>query len=154
MISRTTHHDVYKDHVCIIGNCQADAVKEFRAPLCERHAKTVAAAVCYYYGVHEGQRAPRPAPKSGTTGMIYIVRLGDTVKIGFSRNPETRLLQIPHEEIIAMFPGTFKTERALHERFAHLRVTGEWFRSTPDLLAFTRALEAASMMRAQEDNQP
>jgi hypothetical protein len=33
-------------------------------------------------------------------------------------------------------------ERGYHATFAHLRVTGEWFRAEPDLLAFIASLVA------------
>ncbi len=63
----------------------------------------------------------------------------DYVKIGRSNNPTTRLSSIqngsPFEiRIIWSTPGDI--ERQLHDRFAHLRIRGEWFRLTSELTSF------------------
>lgn len=55
------------------------------------------------------------------------------IKIGMSGNVEERLRDIrtalPFEPVLmASFTGTSKDETAVHGRFAHLRLRGEWFR--------------------------
>jgi hypothetical protein len=39
-------------------------------------------------------------------------------------------------EVLATMPGTIRTEHDLHQRFATARHKGEWFRKSPELLAF------------------
>lgn len=76
---------------------------------------------------------------------VYFVQQGNSgaIKIGCSKNPNQRLehLQTAHSEplrLLTCAPGTQQQERALHDRFAHLRVSGEWFRPGDDLLAYIR----------------
>jgi hypothetical protein len=72
---------------------------------------------------------------SEVPGLVYFIRFGDRIKIGFSRRILNRLNDLPHEEVLLLIPGTFKTEGALHNEFSHLRVSGEWFQAHPDLFA-------------------
>lgn len=71
-------------------------------------------------------------------GQVYFISRGDAIKIGFSRTPRERLaaLQTQHPEaleLMAAVPGTVRHERSLHQKFDHLRITGEWFQVTPEL---------------------
>lgn len=76
---------------------------------------------------------------------VYFIQQGDSgaIKIGCSKNPSQRLagLQTGHSEPLRLLTcavGSQAQERALHDRFAHLRVSGEWFRPADDLLAYIR----------------
>ena len=74
-------------------------------------------------------------------GNVYFIRAGENVKIGFSRDVSQRLAQLqtffPFPlELLASLPGSALTERQMHRRFKCSRVTGEWFRLTPDIAAF------------------
>lgn len=76
---------------------------------------------------------------------VYFIQQGDSgaIKIGCSKNPTQRLqgLQTGHSEALRLLTcavGSQAQERALHDRFAHLRVSGEWFRPAEDLLAYIR----------------
>jgi len=89
----------------------------------------------------EPPRAARVIPKP----HVYFVQQGDNgaIKIGCSKDPSKRLaaLQTGHSETLRLLtcaPGTQQQERALHDRFAHLRVSGEWFRPGDDLLSYIR----------------
>lgn len=76
-------------------------------------------------------------------GQIYIVRAGENVKIGFTRNVEQRIAQLqtffPFPlDLLLVLPGSLLTERQLHHRFRLSRVTGEWFRHGAEVEAFVR----------------
>lgn len=78
------------------------------------------------------------ARRDGTS--VYFARVGDRIKIGWSRKVGTRLAQLQTGnaapvELLATQPGGRTVERRLHEMFAAARVSGEWFAATPDLLA-------------------
>jgi hypothetical protein len=68
--------------------------------------------------------------------FVYAIReAGETglVKIGFSKNPKTRLhdMQVgnPRElYLLACKRGTRQTEFEIHVKCRHLRIRGEWFR--------------------------
>lgn len=70
------------------------------------------------------------------------------IKIGWTENPRGRLHQVkvytPHEVVLlAVEDGGEDGECELHARFASSRVRGEWFASTPELLAHIATLPAA-----------
>lgn len=60
---------------------------------------------------------------------VYIVKVDDLIKIGYSANIERRMKQYaPGTEILAIFPGTRKIEAYLHKKYAvHLTKGREWF---------------------------
>lgn len=90
------------------------------------------------------------------TKMVYFIRAGRRVKIGFSGNPESRLssiraggckaprgLDTSRARIAALEPGGRQRETELHQKFAHLRESGEWFRGAPELTDYINELIAA-----------
>ena len=67
--------------------------------------------------------------------LVYFVRRGDEVKIGFTHRLSQRFVQLGSDlTLLGTVPGTYTTERLYHERFAHLRLHGEWFRADQELL--------------------
>lgn len=67
----------------------------------------------------------------GAEGLSYV-------KIGFARDLAHRLRELqcasPHELVVLVsFPGTLRTERELHARWAAMRHRGEWYRLEGDL---------------------
>lgn len=70
--------------------------------------------------------------------MIYLCRnkRNGFVKIGFSRTPEIREKTLQSEEpelfFEHVFPGDRSHEEALHRKYAHRRLRGEWFELTPE----------------------
>lgn len=81
------------------------------------------------------QRPPVCAPRHERLrgGYIYFLRLGDTVKIGYSTDPFARAttlsVGIPGKiDAFVVVPGTRAIERECHRKFATHRISGEWFR--------------------------
>ena len=78
------------------------------------------------------------------SGKIYFIGHGGskTMKVGYtSGNPYARMaaLQTGSPDRLYMMgwvEGTLSDERELHDRFAHLRVSGEWFRFEAELEEF------------------
>jgi hypothetical protein len=60
--------------------------------------------------------------------VVYYMRVGNRVKIGFSTNLTSRISDVMPEEVLATEPGGPDVERARHRQFADLRVAREWFR--------------------------
>lgn len=78
---------------------------------------------------------------------VYIVEAVGTelVKIGFSSDPERRVksmrTQCPFPiEVLACVEGDRVREKLFHRKFRHLRTSGEWFKKTPEVVAFAKAL--------------
>ena len=74
-------------------------------------------------------------------GYVYFIQgiNGGAIKIGYSDNPESRLkaLQTGYPDILKILllvPGTEKTERYFHNKFAEHRLNGEWFRPEQEVL--------------------
>lgn len=76
-----------------------------------------------------------------TPGYVYFLKMGDKVKIGFTRRLYDRLLSLrtasPEEvEVLKVIPGTEQTERYFHHHFMPHRLKGEWFRLDGALAGF------------------
>jgi hypothetical protein len=82
--------------------------------------------------------------KGGESAVIYAVQasLGNSVTIGHSDNIPVRIAQLEHHyglplRLLAMLEGGILEERAIHEKFAHLRYgSTDQFRAVPELMAF------------------
>lgn len=73
-------------------------------------------------------------------GWVYFARAGDSLKIGYSADPEARVKQLqtgcPMEIALAgKIFGSEESEALWHRTFAKYRTTGEWFKADPELLA-------------------
>lgn len=73
---------------------------------------------------------------------VYMIRAGDNgpVKIGYSKYfAEERLAQMQSHhyemlQVMRILPGDYRTERAVHLRFADNRIRGEWFSWCPEMM--------------------
>ena len=75
--------------------------------------------------------------------MIYFIQMGadGPVKIGHSTAPARRLSSLQtgcpvQLRLLSVTDGDEAAERATHERFAGLRIRGEWFSPGDDLLGY------------------
>lgn len=78
-------------------------------------------------------------PEAGP--CVYFAAAGSFIKIGYSSNWPNRIahLQVacPYRiSAVLVISGTQSTEAELHERFKDLRIHGEWFRRSAELLEF------------------
>lgn len=72
---------------------------------------------------------------------VYMIQAGEDgpVKIGTAYNPHRRLAAFQnghfhHLKMLAIYDGEAREERLLHQRFAALRIRGEWFHFDRDML--------------------
>ena len=84
------------------------------------------------WGEEEFERTPYPV--RGQASVVYAIGPAESsvVKIGTTEGIRERLRGIqngsPHKlHVRWQFGGDSALERFLHERFAHLRLEGEWF---------------------------
>jgi hypothetical protein len=78
---------------------------------------------------------------------LYVIAEPEYVKIGWAAEPRKRLVELQvgnarRLEMLITVPLVVYGEKRAHERFAHLRVGGEWFRRTKEVEAFVRELKA------------
>lgn len=99
--------------------------------------------------------AERKREEKRSTHKVYFAVAGALVKIGCSANPWARLATLREHnkgtELRACIAGGFDVERALHQRFAALRVKGEWFRYEGELRDYVVALPVATGRQLQQD---
>ena len=74
--------------------------------------------------------------------VVYYMRVGNRVKIGFSTNLDSRIASVMPEEVLAVEPGGRLLEGVRHRQFAELRVTREWFRHESPLTEHIEKLQA------------
>lgn len=72
--------------------------------------------------------------------VVYYMRVGNRVKIGYTVNLKGRVLALSPEAVLATEPGSYAVESARHEQFRHLRTHNEWFRLEEPLVAHIRKL--------------
>lgn len=86
--------------------------------------------------------------------MIYFAQAewGGPVKIGYcGTGQETNRLRMIQTHnptpmrLTRVIKGDRADERALHQRFADLRIRGEWFYPAPELAALATAISAEQM---------
>lgn len=99
------------------------------------------------HGLDDPHHQPKPTPPTSFT--VYFIGSGDHIKIGVTTRPvEYRLsaLATAHFQpmtLLATIENAPETlERELHKRFASCRARREWFKATPELLAFIETLKA------------
>lgn len=90
-------------------------------------------------------------PIGGNQQYVYFAHRDGLIKIGCSTGPDQRV-QALRADLIGWEPGSFYRERVLHERFAATRVTGEWFRMSPEIREYiTRTMPWAVPRLPPED---
>src|SRR5437870_9693399 len=76
---------------------------------------------------------------------VYFIQSEATraIKIGTSARPDARLsdLQVANSDKLTLLgTTTAHSERALHAKFASIRIHGEWFKPEPALISFLREI--------------
>lgn len=122
-------------------SCGRPAETDAPVPLCPSH---LSAAYLYVrdrfeQGIQEAAAKRTPV----NTSVVYFVRFGDLIKIGFTTSMTTRMAAIQPDEILLTLPGGRPHERALHEVFKEHRVRGEWFRACQEILDFIEEQKTA-----------
>ncbi len=97
-------------------------------------------------------------------GLIYFVTCLNSpsypVKIGYSStSAEARMINIQIGNpnllnVIATQPGSIADEARLHTRFAHLRIRGEWFARSQEMMDYIGALPWKGTVFGAEEFDP
>lgn len=131
--------------VCCWTDCLRTAHKDL--PLCWTHL-TIAHGVVekqgdpsfvtsytYRPSEHKSEPVPEPVEPAPQVGVVYYLRVGGYIKIGWTSDLERRMRGYsPDSTLLAVHPGTRKDERAVHRKFAHLKTHGrEWFPLAPQI---------------------
>ncbi len=127
---------------CCYPHCQSKLSETISIELCDRHALKT------YRRVQAAMKLAQHKDRSIKSlaeghGSIYVVRLGNRIKIGFTTNVTQRFREIPHEEVIGTFRGSTADEKRLHKKFESHRIVREWFNDCPEIRDYFAAKLAA-----------
>jgi hypothetical protein len=143
-------------HRCGAPGCEERACRDIRTlPLCYEHGLEIA-RVYEARIMADCQRETEAATdrrfrrflvKQGNEGgdpVVYYVRIGDYIKIGFSTRLRNRLASLRADELLAVEPGGPEMERQRHKEFASERIDlrRENFRPSERLEAHIEAVRA------------
>lgn len=130
------HLDLYRVYVQVVREARAQQLEERNTYLREKVAEIHAAR----RQMAEEEAARQEAYKD--QALVYYIRIGDLIKIGFTTNMRQRMSQLLPDEVLATEPGPAELERMRHRQFAHLRVRGERFRRGEDLISHVAMIRA------------
>lgn len=129
-------------HTCVWPGCWSRP-EDNALPICDLHAGEVHAHMARRLGftlpTSYGFRPP-----DTRNGVVYYLRVGDLVKVGFTSNLVTRLRSYPPDSVLlAAEPGTRGLESQRHHELRHSLVRGqEWFSPSPEVTALVAAVVA------------
>ena len=76
----------------------------------------------------------RPTPTANPGDVVYYIKHGNRIKIGTSSNWKLRMQALPHDELLALEPGSRGLEAKRHAQFSGNRIRrSEWFDITDRL---------------------
>lgn len=136
---------------CNMDQCQVEANQEVGISLCTRHLQKAWAA----YQIVSGLAQP-PAPVEheeypdvrsiDAIGVVYIVRVQDMIKIGWTSNPNDRMRALKPDAILAYKQGTRRDEYKLQGQcMDHLVKGREWFDTSPAMIQFVKEFQAGKI---------
>lgn len=87
-----------------------------------------------------------PKPKQLTDLYLILDTERNTVKIGISKDSKKRLSQLQCSntsilKLIYVIKNKSDLEVGLHKKFSHLRVSGEWFINSDEIISHFNSLE-------------
>lgn len=129
-------------------DCMNPVPEDFPMDICEMHALLTVAVMKERGGetmrrldavydaapVSRELRPSKPIYVRGRPSVVYYMRFGNRIKIGYSTNLRVRRDALRPDEILAIEPGYQGEERAQHVRFAEYREEGEFFRMNRELV--------------------
>lgn len=129
---------------CVWPKCGAVILDWPQLHLCNAHVRIVVEQAGprlrtqeVFYFPHQGNDKPKATRESKPPqqGMVYFLRSGAYIKIGWTGNLKRRMrTHSPDSVLLATMPGTREDEAHLHRRFAVHRTHGrEWYAMVPAL---------------------
>lgn len=121
-------------------DCQGPPMAGAPINVCTEHMMQAYLHIRDQIIAHDGKTFQEPWTRPDTC-LVYYVRNGDLIKIGYTWNLWQRMNKIPGM-LLAAEPGSPEIESQRHEQFAALRVgrNAEWFQDGPDLMRHIHGL--------------
>lgn len=71
--------------------------------------------------------------------FVYAAERDGRIKIGIAVDVPARMYTLG-AALLAAIPGNYRDEQALHRRFTHLRIQGEWYTDCEELRSWISTL--------------
>jgi hypothetical protein len=131
-------------NLCNMDHCDRETSDRVGIALCERHIEKAWAAYQVLMGADVPERMPdavRDVKSLDARGTVYVIRVQDMIKIGWTSNPKTRMKDLKADAILHYQAGTRRDEYKLQGQcMDHLVKGREWFDSSPAMIQFVKDL--------------
>lgn len=131
-------------HICNMDQCERAASDRVGLALCERHLEKAWAAYQVLMGANVPEAIPDPdrdVTSLDARGTVYVIRVKDMIKIGWTSDPERRMRQLEADAILHYQAGTRRDEYKLQGQcMDHLVKGREWFDTSPAMLRIIKDL--------------
>ena len=123
-------------NICCIPHCERERTSRVSIHLCEHHIEKAWAA---YHVINEAdmpelENIERDMYSPNARGTLYVIRVGDLIKIGWTANPRERMYQLQPDAVLHYQQGTRQDEANLHAQCEKYLVKGrEWYRDSPGM---------------------
>jgi hypothetical protein len=130
--------------ICNMEQCQRDASNRVGIALCERHIEKAWAAYQVLMGANVPDKLPDPErdrKSLDAPGVVYVIRVQDMIKIGWTSDPKRRMQDLQPDAILHYQAGSRRDEYKLQGRCMDYLVKGrEWFDTSPAMIQFVKDL--------------
>lgn len=130
--------------LCNMDHCESATSDRVGIALCERHIEKAWAAYQVLMGADVPERMPDPVrdvKSLDARGTVYVIRVQDMIKIGWTSNPKTRMQDLKADAILHYQAGTRRDEYKLQGQcMDHLVKGREWFDTSPAMIQFVKDL--------------
>lgn len=136
------HHE--EQIICCIPHCERRRADHVAIHLCERHIQKAWAAYQILNGANppEQEDPERDIHSLEARGTVYIVRIGDLFKIGWTSKPKQRMKQLQPDAILHYRAGTRRDEVKLQAQCVdHLAKGREWFHANDEMITMIKELQ-------------
>lgn len=130
--------------LCSIPHCNRRRADTVSIHLCEYHIEKAWAAHHVLNGINipEREEIERDLYSLHAKGTVYVIRVGDLIKIGWTSNPRERMHQLKPDAVLHYQQGTRQDEIDLHARCEKYLAKGkEWFRDSPGMKRIIEELQ-------------
>ena len=143
-IRKPAEHPHGGRYICNMEQCQRDASDRVGIALCERHIEKAWAAYQVLMGANVPDKLPDPErdrKSLDAPGVVYVIRVQDMIKIGWTSDPKRRMSDLQPDAILHYQAGSRRDEYKLQGRCMDYLVKGrEWFDTSPAMIQFVKDL--------------
>lgn len=136
-------------YLCNMDHCERETSELVGIALCDRHLQKAWAA----YQILNGVQAPpaeadpeRDVTSLDARGTVYVIRVGELIKIGWTSNPNKRWNELQADAVLHSTPGTRRDEYRMHGQcIDHLAKGREWFHANAAMTRYIKNLQAGKV---------